>query len=158
MAEIHSTDGWGIPHPANTGGRSPARPPAAPSRLRSPPDGRAAAGDVSQWEEEIVMRFASRLLVLAAAASALASAPAAAQPTATPTACDLATLLDRGKLDSVAARVPGSEDSFVAALYIPGQQLILVSGRYAAPSLLRSSTPAPAASRCTSTGSGSATR
>ena len=47
------------------------------------------------------------------------------------------TVLDRGKLDSVAARVPGSEDTFVAALYVPGQQLILVSGQYVAPALLR---------------------
>lgn len=82
------------------------------------------------------MPFRARLLV-PLAAWVLASVPVASQSTSTSAVGELAALLDRGKLDSVAARVPGTEDTFVAALYVPGQQLILVSGRYAAPTLLR---------------------
>jgi hypothetical protein len=82
------------------------------------------------------MPVRARLLV-PVAAWILASVPVASQSTSASGVEELAALLDRGKLDSVAARVPGSEDTFVAALYVPGQQLILVSGRYAAPVLLR---------------------
>ena len=82
------------------------------------------------------MPLRARLLV-PVAAWLLAAVPVASQSTSASPVGELATLLDRGKLDSVAARVPGTEDIFVAALYVPGQQLILVSGRYAAPSLLR---------------------
>ena len=81
------------------------------------------------------MRCTARVLV-PVAAWLLASASLGSQ-SAGPSAGQLAALLERGKLDSVAARVPGSEDRFVAALYAPGQHLILVSGRYAAPTLLR---------------------
>jgi hypothetical protein len=82
------------------------------------------------------MPFGARVLV-PVAAWILASVPLASQSTSASSVGQLAALLDRGRLDSVAARLPGSEDTFVAAFYVPGQQLILVSGRYAAPSLLR---------------------
>jgi len=85
--------------------------------------------------KEIAMPCHVRVLA-PVAAWILASASLASQ-SAGPSAEQLAALLDRGRLDSVAARVPGSEDRFVAALYTPGQHLILVSGRYAAPTLLR---------------------
>jgi hypothetical protein len=81
-----------------------------------------------------------RLLAGVLTASAiLASAPlAVAQDSQTIALTkELTGLLDRGKLDSVAARVQGSEDAFVAALYFPGSQLLVVSAKYAAPSLLR---------------------
>ena len=81
------------------------------------------------------MSSKTRVLV-PVAAWILASASLASQAPG-PSTGQLAALLDRGKLDSVAARVPGTEDRFVAALYAPGQHLILVSGRYAAPALLR---------------------
>ena len=71
------------------------------------------------------------------AAWILASVPLVSQSTSGSAVEQLAALLDRGRLDSVAARVPGSEDTFVAAFYVPGQQIVLVSGRYAAPALLR---------------------
>jgi hypothetical protein len=67
----------------------------------------------------------------------LGGAPGGAQSRSPAAAQELASLLERGGLESIAARVPDSPDTFVAALYVPGQQLILVSGRYAAPSLLR---------------------
>jgi hypothetical protein len=82
------------------------------------------------------MPFRARVLV-PVAAWILASVPLASQRTSASSVGELAGLLDRSRLDSVAARVPGSDDTFVAAFYVPGQQLILVSGRYAAPSLLR---------------------
>jgi hypothetical protein len=48
----------------------------------------------------------------------------------------LAQLLDQKKLDAIAlpdAQIPGN---FVAALYIPGTQLLVVSGKYTAPALM----------------------
>ena len=49
---------------------------------------------------------------------------------------ELTTLLDRAKLDSIAARQEGSTDQFVAALYFPGSQLLVIGAKYAAPPLL----------------------
>lgn len=82
------------------------------------------------------MPFRARVLV-PVAVWILASVPLVSQSPSASSVGRLAALLDRSRLDSVAARVPGSDDTFVAAFYVPGQQLILVSGRYAAPSLLR---------------------
>jgi len=48
----------------------------------------------------------------------------------------LTALLDARKLDSVAVRDPNVPDQFIAALYFPGSQLLVVQARYAAPALL----------------------
>jgi hypothetical protein len=48
---------------------------------------------------------------------------------------ELTTLLQQKKLDSIAARSPQAADEFVAALFFPGQ-LLVVSARYAAPPVL----------------------
>jgi hypothetical protein len=48
----------------------------------------------------------------------------------------LAAALDAGKLDSIAAKDPAAPDVFVAALYFPGVQLLVVSGKYTVPELL----------------------
>ena len=48
---------------------------------------------------------------------------------------ELAQLMESRKLDSVAARQPGAADQFVAALYFPGQ-LLVVWAKYSAPALL----------------------
>jgi hypothetical protein len=45
---------------------------------------------------------------------------------------DLTTLMQQRKLDSVAARHPAAVDQFVAALYFPGQ-LLVVTARSTAP-------------------------
>lgn len=67
----------------------------------------------------------------------LACAPAHAQQSQSePVAKELEQLLQKQKLDSIAAMDPGGEDRFVAALYFPGQ-LLVVSAKYAAPALLR---------------------
>lgn len=65
---------------------------------------------------------------------ALATAQAAAQSAAAAKA--LAAALDAAKLDSIAAADPADPETFVAALYFPGAQLLVVSARYSAPSLL----------------------
>jgi hypothetical protein len=66
-----------------------------------------------------------------------AAAPAFAQESkSAPLAKQLSAALDAAKLDSVAAKDPDGADTFEAALYYPGMQLLVVSGRYSAPQLL----------------------
>jgi hypothetical protein len=75
---------------------------------------------------------ASALVVLSLAATPIAfqnSRSAAA-------AKELVQLLEAGKLDSIAAADPSDPNAFVAALYITGSQLLVVSAKYAAPALL----------------------
>jgi hypothetical protein len=48
---------------------------------------------------------------------------------------ELAQLLESQKLDSIASRDPAEKDQYVAALYLTGQ-LLVVSARYSAPTLL----------------------
>lgn len=79
-------------------------------------------------------RFVSRgviagvLVCAAAAASAQESRSGAL-------AKQLCAALDAAKLDSIAAQDTASPDVFVAALYFPGQ-LLLISAKYSAPQLL----------------------
>lgn len=49
---------------------------------------------------------------------------------------ELAAAMDAAKLDSIAAADPSDPSTFVAALYFPGSQLLVVSAKYAAPTLL----------------------
>ncbi|MGH6913676.1 MAG: hypothetical protein ACREH3_08215 [Geminicoccales bacterium] len=49
---------------------------------------------------------------------------------------ELAAALESAKLDSIAAVDPSNPETFVAALYFPGAQLLVVSAKYAAPPLL----------------------
>jgi hypothetical protein len=49
---------------------------------------------------------------------------------------ELAQAMDLAKLDSIATADPSEPGTFVAALYFPGAQLLVVSAKYAAPSLL----------------------
>jgi hypothetical protein len=49
---------------------------------------------------------------------------------------ELTQALDAAKLDSIAAADPGDPGTFVAALYLAGSQLLVVSAKYAAPALL----------------------
>ncbi len=48
----------------------------------------------------------------------------------------LGEVLDRLKMDSIAAADPAEPGAFVAALYFQGAQLLVVSARYSAPSLI----------------------
>jgi hypothetical protein len=49
---------------------------------------------------------------------------------------ELGETLDRLKLDSIAAADPADPGTYVAALYFPGAQLLVVSAKYTAPVLL----------------------
>ena len=69
--------------------------------------------------------FAAALILLMVPARALAQESKSA-----PAATELAKLLDGAKLDSVAAKL--GSDHFVAALYFPGSQLLVVKARYSA--------------------------
>jgi hypothetical protein len=49
---------------------------------------------------------------------------------------ELATVMDGKKLDAIAAKVAPDSDRYVAALYFPGVQLLVIAGKYPAPVLL----------------------
>lgn len=49
---------------------------------------------------------------------------------------ELSLALDAAKLDAIAAADPANPGTFVAAMYIPGAQLLVVSAKYSAPTLL----------------------
>jgi len=78
-----------------------------------------------------------RIVIATAAAVALLTVPAYSQDAQSTTgAKELAQLMEKGQMDSVAAPLPDSPDTFVAAMFIPGE-LMVVSAKYSAPSLLR---------------------
>lgn len=67
----------------------------------------------------------------------LSAVPALAQESASASvAAQLVAALDAAKLQNVAAKDPAAPDRYVAALYLPGLQLVVISGKYAAPPLL----------------------
>jgi hypothetical protein len=49
---------------------------------------------------------------------------------------ELTQLLDAKKLENIAAKDPSAPDVFVAALYYPGTQMMVVSARYSVPPIL----------------------
>jgi hypothetical protein len=74
---------------------------------------------------------------LAAVCTLLVAATAAAQESKSgPLAKQLTAALDAAKLDSIAAADPDKAGTFVAALYFPNSQLLVVSAEYTAPQLL----------------------
>ena len=78
-----------------------------------------------------------KLLTTAAVALLLLPSGAFAQESkSAPLAKQLAAALDAAKLDCIAAKDPAAPDIFVAALYFPGVQLLVVSGKYSVPQLL----------------------
>jgi hypothetical protein len=83
--------------------------------------------------------LAARIVCFVAGAAFVASAmltPAEAQESKSAALVkELTGLLQQRKLDSVAARHPAAADQFVAALYFPGQ-LLLVSARTSAPAVV----------------------
>jgi len=76
-----------------------------------------------------------RLAVLFAVLAAPA-AVAAQESKSADLAKQLAQLLDQKKLEAIAAADADAPGSFVAALYFPGTQLLVVSAKYYAPQLL----------------------
>lgn len=74
---------------------------------------------------------------LAAVCTLFVAGTAAAQESKSgPLAKQLAAALDAAKLDSIAAADPDKAGTFVAALYFPNSQLLIVSAEYSAPQLL----------------------
>jgi hypothetical protein len=76
------------------------------------------------------------LAVLFAAILALPAVTRAQDAKSADLVKQLGQLLDEKKLDAVASADPQSPGSYAAALYFPGTQLLVVSAKYAAPSLL----------------------
>lgn len=77
----------------------------------------------------------SRFFLLSAALTLVSSAAFAQEPQSAAPARELYQLLESQKLDSIAARLPDSEDEFAAALKFPGQ-MIVVWGRFESPAYI----------------------
>jgi hypothetical protein len=86
------------------------------------------------------MRTAVRRLVLVAVAGVVTISAAgsafAQEPKSIALVKELASAMEAAKLDAVAAKDPASKDTYFAALYFPGSQLLAVSARYEVPQLL----------------------
>ena len=87
------------------------------------------------------MAFFGRPCVVRAAgalcAAALSVTTAASQESKSASvAKELVQALDAAKLTDIAAPDPANPGAFIAALYIPGTQLLVVSAKYSAPRLL----------------------
>lgn len=79
----------------------------------------------------------SRFALVALIAVALGPAPARAQELkSTDLVKQLTGLLEQKKIDAIAAPDAQSPGGYVAALYFPGTQLLVVSAKYSAPALL----------------------
>jgi hypothetical protein len=74
-------------------------------------------------------------LVVATLVASLAPAARAQESRTAPLVKELTSLLAQRKLDSIAARHPGGADQFVAALFFPGQ-LLVISARTSAPAVI----------------------
>src|SRR5262245_2647725 len=67
----------------------------------------------------------------------IAAQPAWAQDSQSATlAKRLAAAMDAAKLDALTVKDPGSADGYVGVFYLAGSQLLVVSAKYAVPSLL----------------------
>ena len=78
----------------------------------------------------------SILLATALALFCTVSSASAQEPKSHAAAKQLTDALDRVKLDAIAAADPSEPGVYVAALYFQGAQLLVVSAKYSAPTLL----------------------
>jgi len=76
------------------------------------------------------------LACVAVASLAFVPGASAQDSKSAPLAKQLIAALEAAKLDSIAAKDPSAADVYIGALYIPGFQLLVVSGKYSAPILL----------------------
>lgn len=76
------------------------------------------------------------LVVVSSLAGFSAPAVSAQESKSSPIAKQLVQLLDAAKLEAMAAADPATPGAFVAAMYLPGSELLVVSAKYAAPQLL----------------------
>ena len=65
------------------------------------------------------------------------AAPLAAAGSSAELAADLVKLMEQRGIDTIAAAHPSDPGRFVAAMHIKGVQLLVISGRYSAPALLK---------------------
>jgi hypothetical protein len=90
----------------------------------------------------MLLKTRTVLVPLAAAAvcfvllSSIPTSAAAQESKSAAIAKELTQALDTAKMDSIAAVDPADPTAFVAALYFQGSQLLVVSAKYAAPTLL----------------------
>lgn len=82
------------------------------------------------------MTAAARACLCFILSMSFAAAGMAQEAKSSALAKQLASALDSSNLDSIAARDPANPDTFIGALYFKGMQLLIVSARYSAPSLL----------------------
>jgi hypothetical protein len=82
------------------------------------------------------MTTVARVCLCGVLTMSCAAAAAAQEPKSAALAKQLAAALDAGHLDSIAAKDPSNAGTFIGALYFKGVQLLVVSAKYAAPSLL----------------------
>ena len=83
-------------------------------------------------------RFVARLLMLGVAVGAVATAEARAQgATSAALARELAALLTERQLDAFAVQDPEAPNRFLATLFIPGAQMLVVSAEYSNPAELQ---------------------
>jgi hypothetical protein len=82
------------------------------------------------------MKRVARVCLCGALAIGFAAAASAQEPKSAALAKQLAAALDAGNLDSIAAKDPSNADTFIGVLYFKGVQLLAVSAKYSAPSLL----------------------
>jgi hypothetical protein len=82
----------------------------------------------------MLSRHAAALVLVAAVWSPVSAGAQESRSVAL--AQELVSLLDAAKTDCAAARLIGSSDEFVAVMYFPGQQLLAIQSKYAAPPLL----------------------
>jgi hypothetical protein len=82
------------------------------------------------WALRLTAAIGIAALFMPVAASAQQASKSAA------IAKELVTVMEAKKLDSIAAKIPGGDDHFAAALYFPGVQLLVVAGHYSAPQLM----------------------
>ncbi len=75
-------------------------------------------------------------VIVVCAAAAVIPAASAQDSKSSVVAKELVQALDAAKLESIATADPAVPGVFVAALYIPGSELLVVSAKYAAPPLL----------------------
>jgi hypothetical protein len=76
------------------------------------------------------------LLIALLLVSGSFSVASAQESKSTAIAQQLTALLDKGQMDAIAAKDPSAPDLYVAALYFPGGQLLVVSARYSVPVIM----------------------
>lgn len=79
---------------------------------------------------------AAAFLTIAVVAAAAVQPAVAQESKSAAAAKELVQALDASKLEAIAAPDPSDPGTFVAALYFPGSQILVVSAKYSAPPLL----------------------